>query len=350
MTVIESTGRRSWLIVLPTLLLALIAAAWTGLWFYAAHTAEQTIEAWMAREAALGRVYRCGSREVGGYPFRFEVRCTDPSAEIAAEPAPLVLKAGALVAVAQIYQPSLVIAELTGPLTFAELGRPPVVSANWTLAQASLRGTPGDPERVSVAVDALKLDRLDGTQTQPLGGAKHVEMHGRRDPNGSATEPLFDFAMRADGATVAAVRGLLAQPFAVEIETVLSGVRDLTPKSVPARLREWQANGGKLTINKARFDQGTLVAQAAGDLQLSPNGRLDGLLRVTMAGIERLGPALSALGGQSGALQAGVLAGLAFLGKPAELDGKRAVEVPLRFADGAITFGPIPVGQTPPLF
>ena len=46
-------------------------------------------------------------------------------------------------------------------------------------------------------------------------------------------------------------------------------------------------------------------------------------------------------------LQAGLLA---LLGQPAEIEGKRGVAVPVRFTDGAASFGPIPLGRVPPAF
>jgi hypothetical protein len=45
-----------------------------------------------------------------------------------------------------------------------------------------------------------------------------------------------------------------------------------------------------------------------------------------------------------------VLAGLGALGQNATLEGKPAVSVPLRFADGQILLGPFAVGRVPPLF
>jgi len=33
-----------------------------------------------------------------------------------------------------------------------------------------------------------------------------------------------------------------------------------------------------------------------------------------------------------------------------EIEGKRGVSVPLRFTDGAASFGPLPLGQVPPAF
>ncbi len=46
----------------------------------------------------------------------------------------------------------------------------------------------------------------------------------------------------------------------------------------------------------------------------------------------------------------GILAGLDAIGKRTTLDGKPAVTVPLRFIDGRVMLGPLPVGRTPPLF
>ena len=38
------------------------------------------------------------------------------------------------------------------------------------------------------------------------------------------------------------------------------------------------------------------------------------------------------------------------VGSEAVLEGKKARSFPLRFADGAVLFGPVKVGQVPPLF
>jgi hypothetical protein len=46
----------------------------------------------------------------------------------------------------------------------------------------------------------------------------------------------------------------------------------------------------------------------------------------------------------------GVVTGINALGKEAVLEGKKARAFPLRFVDGAVFFGPLKVGQIPPLF
>ena len=38
------------------------------------------------------------------------------------------------------------------------------------------------------------------------------------------------------------------------------------------------------------------------------------------------------------------------MGEPTELEGKRAVTLPLRFDDGMVSLGPIKLGAVPPLY
>src|SRR5438270_809407 len=68
---------------------------------------------------------------------------------------------------------------------------------------------------------------------------------------------------------------------------VLRGLKDFSPKSLASRLRELQAAGGRLDVTKAQIKLGDTVAVATGQLGLSPRGRLDGTLRVTVAGLEQ---------------------------------------------------------------
>ena len=47
---------------------------------------------------------------------------------------------------------------------------------------------------------------------------------------------------------------------------------------------------------------------------------------------------------------ANIAAGINLLGEQTTLEGKRAVTLPLRFDDGRIFLGPIPIGNAPALF
>ena len=123
-----------------------------------------------------------------------------------------------------------------------------------------------------------------------------------------------------------------------------------------------------------RVRQGETLAAGSGSLALNVNGRLQGELHMTVAGLE---PFLGAIGAArmvqrsphmeklAGALnrlapglgdvareQAGanLALGINMLGRPATLEGRPAVAIPLRFDDGAVFLGPIPLGMTPALF
>src|ERR1700745_3817882 len=170
----ELAPSRSRWVVLPFLAFVVVAAAWTGFWFYASSTAQATLAQGREQEARLGRTYSCGSQSTGGYPFRLEVRCDDARVEMRAFQPAVVIATKSLLVVAQVYDPTLLIGEITGPMTISEAGAPEPLVANWRLAQISVRGRPNAPERVSMAADDVRIDR--GREGGPrLAGANHLE-------------------------------------------------------------------------------------------------------------------------------------------------------------------------------
>jgi hypothetical protein len=68
----------------------------------------------------------------------------------------------------------------------------------------------------------------------------------------------------------------------------------------------------------------------------------------TINALDKLVPGLGAIARQNAA--PGIIAGLGAIGQNATLDGKPAVTVPLRFNDGAVFLGPIPLGRVLPAF
>ena len=359
--------------ILVFIVVALIAG-WSGFWKFAADKAQSAVEGWRAREARAGRIYSCGSQNVGGYPFRIEVDCDRASALFSSSHPPVELKTSNLVVVAQVYQPGLLVSEFRGPLTVGEPGKPPELVAEWKLAQSSVRGTPSAPERGSLVFDQPAVDRVNGDMRQNVLRAKHVEIHARMAEGSAANRPVIEVALQLDQASAATLHPAAAQPFDATVTALLRGLNDFSPKPWPVRFREVQAAGGRIDITKARVHQGEILAVGTGSLSLNDNGRLEGELRVTIAGLEQF---LAAIGAQQkvqtspnmeklvGVLdrlapglgdvarqQAGanISLGISLLGEQTTLEGKRAVTLPLRFNDGAVSLGPIPIGNTPALF
>ncbi len=387
--------RPLWRLFIMPVLILVAAIAWSGFWFYAASQVDVRADAWRAQEAKSGRVYDCAKRSVAGFPFRLEVRCDGASvslvsqtAEQAATQVPLTARLGEILVVAQIYDPKLLIAEFTAPATISDRGQPSM-TVNWSKARSSVVGLPAVPQRASIVFDDPSIDHVNGSTQAQLAGAKHVELHGRLAEGSALDHPVIETVLQIAGGSVQGLHPLLTQPFDADVRTMLSGLQDFSPKPWPQRFREIQAAGGHVEIVQSRIQQGDLIAVAAGTLGLTANGRLDGELQMTVAGIEKVIPALGIekmldegvpqatldrvapgvktqdLNNLMGALDraipglgkvvrqnasVGVSAGINALGKEAMLEGKKARAFPLRFVDGAVFFGSLKVAQIPPLF
>ena len=187
--------------------------------------------------------------------------------EACAQP-PIAIKLKQILALAQVWDPKLIIAEFTGPLTASDIGGAPYVTATWGIAQASVRGTPKAPERASVVVDGLRLDGAQGN----LFDSKRAEFHARVQYGSWPHNPAVDVVVKLGSAAAPAVHALAAQPFDADILAVVHGIKDLAPKPMPARLREWQAAGGRLEIQNARLAQADSLANATGTLALTQQG------------------------------------------------------------------------------
>jgi hypothetical protein len=374
MALSKTARRRRIGYILLLVFIVALAGGWSLLWHYAAGKAQATIDDWRAREAAAGRIYTCSSQTIGGYPFRFEVNCGQPSAEFRSNQPPIAIKTANILIAAQIYQPTLLIGEFIGPLTIAAPGQPPHMIVDWKLGQTSLHGTPTAPDRASLAMDSPVVDRVTGGQRQSLMRANRVEIHGRIIGGSAASNPVIEMVLRLAAGSAPGLHPAAVTPIDAEITGVVRGLSDLSPMPWPQRLRQMQAAGGRIDITAARVKQGETIAVGNGALSLNSAGRLEGQLRVTVAGLE---PFLNAIGAQKalqsspdmdkvvGALdrllpglggaareQAGanISLGISALGQQTTLEGKRAVILPLRFTDGAIFLGPIPIGKAPAMF
>jgi hypothetical protein len=388
--------RPLWRLFIMPILLLIAAAAWSAFWFFAASQVDGRADAWRAQEAKSGRVYDCAKRSVAGFPFRLEVRCDGASVTLlsqtaaqAATQSPITAQLGEILVVAQVYDPKLLIAEFTAPATISDRGRQTSMIVNWSKAHSSVVGLPAVPQRASITFDDASVSRVDGLVQAPLAGAKHVELHGRLAEGSALDRPVIETVLQIAGGSVQGLHPLLVQPFDADVRTMLSGLKDFSPKPWPERFREIQAAGGHVEIVQSRIAQGDLIAVAAGTLGLTAGGRLDGELQMTVAGIEKVIPALgiekmleegvpqatldrvapgvktSDVNNLLGALDraipglgkvvkqnanVGVAAGINALGKEAVLEGKKARAFPLRFVDGVVFLGPLKVAQIPPLF
>lgn len=354
-----------------------IAVIWTWLWYYAASVADRTLAGWLYREAAAGRVYSCGSQTFTGFPFKLAVHCRDVRVEVKSTQPAFAAAAKTATFGATIWDPTRFVGDVVGPLTLAEQGQDPSFVADWLHGRIAVSGIPPDPESASLQFDGPHVQRTKtASGNDNLFKADRIAATGRVISGAPNDHPVIEVTLHLDRAAAPTLHPSLAAPVDVILDAVVRGFADLAPKSWPDRIREMQAAGGGIDIKAFRLAQGdAIILVGAGALTLNNHGTLDGSLGLAVVGVERLVPLLGidrliAQGidrlsggdnvldrlapGISGIIResanATVIENLTKMGQPTSLDGRPALALPLKFADGMIYLGLLPVGQIPPLF
>lgn len=367
--------------VLSILVLIVLAGGWCWLWYYAAAKADRTLTGWVQREAAAGRLYTCGSQDITGFPFRIQAHCVQAGAQINSNQPPFAVNAEDITFTAQVFNPTLLVARVTGPLTLSVPGQPPTFTANWSSAEMSLRGLPPAPESVTIAVDNPRVDQMIDAKSTAIFTAESAEVRTSIIGGSINSNPVIETLIRFAAATAPTVHPLLAAPVRGDIDAEFKGFKDLAPKTWAQRFREMQAAGGSIEIKHLRLERPDSIILGTGTLTLNANGKLEGLIRVAIAGIENIvprlgidrainrginqlsgdkagGQGLSALDrlmpGLSNAVRdtatSSVIDSLNKMGQPTEIDKKPAIVLPLRVSDGSVYLGMLPLGELPPLF
>ena len=345
--------RSSKRIFIPTLLLLVVAGGWSVFWWYAERKAEQVWNEVVARQAEHGVVIACKDRVFGGYPFRFEVRCAGPSVEVTREDHKATVTAGAFRLVAQIYQPNKLIAEADGPLLVTNVDNGNTVEATWKSAQASLSVWTDGPQDVRLVVDGLDATATLAGERRPLVQTAQLEAYARRSAAANAAPGSFDLNSVLTSQALPEVDKVLgdASPVKLSFDGLVTGLTDWRPKPGPVFLRDWAVAGGILHMEAARLDRGPTSLVAAGDLSADEEGRLSGKdLTVTISGVKELGETIKRSGIAPANVASFLNVGLAFAGKPANIDGKPAVEVPLTLSKGKVGVGGFALVSLPRLF
>lgn len=377
---VPARRRRMW----PVFAVVAVALAlgWFWLWYFAASVTDRTLSGWVAREAAAGRVYSCGKQSVGGFPFSIEAHCVGATAQVKGAEPPFTATAKDVTFSAQVYRPTQLVGDITGPLTLSDPGQPPSLIANWSRAELSVYGVPPEPDSFAAVADQLQLDRVAGGNTEMLFTADHIDFGANLVDGSPRNNPVVGAVLRFNAASAPTLHPLLTDPLQGEIDVVVRGFKDLSPKHWSTRFREMQASGGNIEIKSLRIERSDALIVGTGTLTVNEHGKLDGLIRVAVIGVEKIVPllgidrligrgidrltgtgnqpsqGLNALDrivpGLSGVVRdnanASIVESIKKMGQPTEIDGKQAILLPLRVSDGAMFLGIVPLGEIPPLF
>lgn len=351
-------GRRvSFGVFVPMAMLAVAALLWTLVWYSAATRTRVALADWRAEFATQGGELICAHEDSGGYPFRLEFRCTDPVVRISTGAVGYVVTAKKLIAVAQAYDTQHMIFEINAPfrLERGSTGMQPLASAESGVVRTSLEFEDGRASRLSTVFPAWRAV-LDGVGAAgPAGGIAQVigaqssELHIRARPG----EDAIDIAISAvDAYFPDPVPGELDNAERVNVErinlvTVINKPQTIRLSNLDTWLGRWRDGGGVADVRRLSFDSKHLSGEGAGAVNLTPEGQLEGALKVRLTKLDQFAEVLETRGiisDSDGELLRGAVG---LFSK--SINGQKSVTLSVRIRDGQVYLGPVKVVTLPAL-
>ena len=310
----------------------LVAAAWTGAWFWGAGFVSAQVKSLELADGVSSPKVTCGNFAVGGYPFGFDATCADATVTYG----DVTVTATGLKASAEVYNPTHVLIFAQSPVNIADAFTGSQSRLDFDSLEGSARLTGWRIGRVSLIVekpvwnDTVLEDRL-------LARADHLEAH------------LIDLPEQHDAKAglaglgeYARIDNLNAPGFQINAgKATFEGDIDKLPDDIrtwgePDLIKRWQAAGGMFTLKGFKGEDGETHFEATGNASLDAQGRINGQVKLNSKGVvERLGTTIP-----------DQYKGL-IVGAPGA-DGSYSQTV--NIAAGIMFVGLVPAGMLPPAF
>ncbi len=386
------------LVYVPILILGLVAAGYTWLWFDAAARIEREFLDWAEDQRERGLTVRYDSLEVGGFPLRMHMVLENPELESQGGDVSWTWRGAQLSAHALPYRITHVIVMASGPQQAtirARTGDGTVVErlqGTAESARASLVWTDGLFDRLAVDIRALdgtrvsRFEALDGAlapeRTETLT-MERLQLHSVRGetsddpalqiavpveervpddaeddeerPGATAVGPARRIAVKANGIVWGnhIIPGLGDAIEDARLRLLITGIpeRLVRRRGVEHEdtLRAWRENGGKLYLENATVDWAPMDLAAQGAVKLDRRGRPRGRIDVETNRPEGLVDALED-GDVVGEEVAELLRGAIALLGPLARNQAGAMSLPVKFKDGRVYVSTVSVGRTGSFF
>ena len=319
---------------LPFIVLASVAAIWSGIWYYAVSKTEAVIAQSILKEAENGRLWTCPNRHISGFPFRIEVSCDTPTFTSKVEGKSGNGSLAGLIVQSRIADPTRALAILKSPLKIeAENGS---IDIGWQDARTSLQGSNDSLGEFSLDMSQMNI-LIKPPQGQPLSGTiarVNVNLAQDSDVVKQAASPLsapFKLLAKIDGMAFAPLDTITStpQPLNMELQLRATNIPFKPANNRDAAFEVWRQAGGTVSIALFEVNKGALHLDAKGDLNLDDEHKPAGKIALNFQGLEKI---FSQLGMNSLS---------AFSGNS---------RLSLNLKNGKVFLGPIPVSNLQPLY
>lgn len=319
-------------IVALGIVIAVLVAGYGAAWLWAAGQASDYVKSLATADGVTAPRVACGQFGVSGFPFGFDLTCSDATIESG----DTVVTVANLKAAIEVYRPTHALVFATSPVTMSDAFTGSSSRVDFTKLTASARLDGWRIARISVVAEApVWTDTV--FDEWMIAKASQVEAHliddaGRHDAEkGLATLAQFVKAEGVDAPLWQVSDGTAT--FEGEVTNLPDDVRSYGAGDL---LRRWQAAGGRLTINSVKASDAGGSFDASGTLGLDDSGRAEGQLKLHSSGVvERIEPLLVP---EYKGLIVGAQAA----------DGSYSQSLNIRA--GVVFAGLVPTGMIPPLF
>lgn len=158
------------------ILVFVIVAGWTGAWFYAAKRIKEEAQATFTQTLQSQTQIDCETLNIAGYPFRFDVTCTN----LVLTNFDLSITLPSFQATVLVYRPTHILLFANGPASFVDSFSGSRRELRWQNFRASLRTNGWELARLSLEADQMELVDLLIGETQ-IAKVEHIESHLLKD-------------------------------------------------------------------------------------------------------------------------------------------------------------------------
>jgi hypothetical protein len=319
-------------------IVGILAVLWSGYWYAGSTVVQNGAQKWFADQNAAGMVAANSGLSVAGFPNRIDLTVTDMDF---GDPVTGTRWRTPLVQVfAMTWKPWHIIAVLGDAQTLDLPGQSLAITTEDARASVVFRpNTDLGLSRISVSTTMLSLTSSRGWNT----GADVVEFHTRLNPTANNAH---DMALDATN-----LRPDAALMVGSTLPAAISQIRMNVTLGFSAPL-DRHAGAAKphvtsFAINRASMIWGDLTLDAQGTVATDANGLADGRIDIKITGWRKVIPVAVAAGlitPQFAPTLTGMLNAMA-----TDAGDPETLRVPLVYANGRGTLGPLPLGPAPRL-
>lgn len=319
---------------------AVVIGGWSAAWYTARGYLDAEISKVMELAAQNGAELACFERELGGFPFRFELRCKD---FVLRDPFGGFFSVATLRAVALVYNPMHVILEADSPMAAFRSSDSPIQEASWGSFRSSLRFNMQGLTRFDAVIETPRFFSSDNPAQGEVAMAT-AELHLRPAPDQPAN---LDIAFSFTGLKT----GDPAHPGTDgALVGTVSGAAPLLTGTIPLGLFAATDGVPAISLSQLRLASGEASLSTSGTLKLPSDGHLTGEFPIVAIQPDKAGQVIAPLFPPATPFPEALQGALVSFGKKTEHGGKPAIDATLTLSGGTARIGMLPVAQMQSLY